>query len=1081
VANGPRIYNLFPLLAGSVADWAGHLPRIAAMGFDWVYLNPFHYPGFSGSLYAVKLTDRLHPLFQGDSPEEPDALLGGFIRQAERLGLRVMMDLVVNHVSKDSPLIERRPGWFARNPDGAVRSPRAVDPDDPAKFTEWGDLAEIDYGNAANAPPLIEHWSALAARFARLGFAGYRCDAAYKVPAPVWSAIIRNVQAVTPDAVFAAETLGCTTEQIEALAGAGFQYLFNSAKWWDFRADWLLEQYDTLRRIAPSIAFPESHDTARLATEAPPGVDPARYARLWAGFAAFFSAGWMMPMGYEFGFRTPLNVVTTRPEDWESPAYDLSGFIAALNHLKAGTPALSDEGPQQRLTGPDDPLVALLRRTPDGAQAALLLLNLSDQPRQVDAARLAPDAGALEDVTPDGAAGPLAPYGFRLLRSRAGARVTTSARSIIIEEVAPQVDCGRYPVKREVGDVLEVSADIYKDGHDALAAAILYKDKGSSRWHETPMTAVDGNDRWAGRFRLERNGRTLYTIEAWPDAFETWRGDLAKKRAAGQAVSLELTEGVALVEAARSRADPGDAERLRRLLADYEAAEDEGDRGDLLSSALLRQIMARHPDRSRAVRYERELEVVVDRPIARFAAWYEMMARSQGSDPRRSATFDGCIRRLPEIKAMGFDVVYLLPIHPIGRKHRKGPNNTLTAGPNDPGSPYAIGSTEGGHKAVHPDLGSLDDFRRFVAACHGLGLEVALDFAIQCAPDHPWVSEHPDWFQWRPDGTIRYAENPPKKYQDIVNLDFHSRQAEALWQELLSVVLFWCDQGVTHFRVDNPHTKPVPFWEWLIGTVQERHPGTVFLSEAFTRPKMMRMLAKVGFSQSYTYFTWRNFKAEITDWFADLAQGDGRDFLRPNLFPTTPDILPPYLQTGGRPAFIIRLVLAATLSSVYGLYNSYELCEAAAAPGKEEYQNSEKYQYKVWDWERPGHIKAEITALNRIRRDNPALHEFENIRFHPADDDSVVFYSKMTLDRTNMIFVAVNLDPFDVHEATLDFPLDLIGVPTGETYEVEELLGGARHLWRGARHRVRLDPQSRPAMIFRVTVWGFVDFRTPCF
>lgn len=1086
MATGPRIYNLFPLLAGSVGDWHAHLPRIAGMGFDWLYLNPVHAPGLSGSLYAVKHTDRLHPLFQGDAAEPADDLLRDFVTAARHHGLRVMMDLVINHTSKDSPLIERRPAWFARNPDGSVRSPRAVDPDDPGKVTEWGDLAEIDYGNAAHRPQLIEHWSALADRFAGLGFAGFRCDAAYKVPAPVWSAIIRHVHATTPDALFAAETLGCRIDEVEALAGAGFQFLFNSAKWWDFHADWLLAQYDTLRSIAPSIAFPESHDTARLAAEVPPGIDPAQQSRLWALFAAFFSAGWMMPMGYEFGFRTPLDVVTTRPADWEPPLFDLTGFVAQVNRVKADSPALNDEGPQRRLTAPDSPLVALLRHTPDGTQAALLLMNVSAQPVAADVASLLPGASAFEDVTPDGGgSGPLPPYGVRLLRGHAAAATGLASRPIIIEAVAPQVDDGRYPVKREMGDVLEVSADIYKDGHDSLAAALLYKAKGAAGWNEVPMAAVDGNDRWAGRFTVERAGRTVYTIAAWPDAFATWRSDLSKKRAAGQAVTVELSEGRALVEAALARADAAgdetDGERLRRILASCDAADDDGDGANLLSSSLLRQIMARHPDRSQEVRYGRELEVVVDRVIARFAAWYEMMARSQGSDPNRSATFDDCVRRLPEIRAMGFDVLYLLPIHPIGRIHRKGPNNSLTAGPNDPGSPYAIGTAEGGHKAVHPDLGSLEDFRRFVAACRDHGLEVALDFAIQCAPDHPYVREHPEWFLWRPDGSIRYAENPPKKYQDIVNVTFSGPHAEALWHEMLSVVLFWCDQGVTIFRVDNPHTKPVPFWEWLIRAVQDRHPGTVFLSEAFTRPKMMRMLAKVGFSQSYTYFTWRNFKRELTDWFSDLAQGDSRDYLRPNLFPTTPDILPPYLQTGGRPAFVIRLVLAATLSSVHGIYNSYELCEAAAAPGKEEYLNSEKYQFRCWDWDRPGHIKAEIAALNRIRRDNPALHEFENLRFHPADDDNILFYSKITLDRSNMILVAVNLDPFDAHEAVLEVPLDALGVPPGETYEVEELLTGARHLLRGANHTVRLDPGTNPAMILRVTVWSFVDYRTPCF
>lgn len=1116
---GLRIYNLFPLLAGPVADWHRHLPRIAGMGFDWVYLNPFHYPGFSGSLYAVKEYDRLHPVFQGDSTAPADELLRGFVAAAEGHGLKVMMDLVVNHTSKDSPLVETRSAWFAKNPDGSVRSPRAVDPVDPKKYTQWGDLAEIEYGSRAVWPELIEQWSDIAGHFAGLGFAGFRCDAAYKVPAPVWQGIIANVRGVRPKALFAAETLGCRVDEIEALASAGFQYLFNSAKWWDFKSDWLLDQYDTLRRIAPSIAFPESHDTPRLVTETPRGIEPVQHYRLRTLFSAFFSAGWMIPTGFEFGFRKALNVVGTRPSDWEKPAFDLQDFIAQVNQLKRATPAMNREGPQERLTRSDNPLVVLLRRTPEGTEAAMLMMNVGNQQSfDVDLQALLKPTGfaveRFEDATPGGSGDALPervtlpPFGYRLLRTRAASgqavaatgqetaeapRSETaaasaddltgglSARPILIEGVTPQIDCGRFPVKREVGDVLEVGADIFKDGHDKIAAALLYRDEGATRWHETPMQAIDGNDRWAGRFKLEKTGRCQYTIEAWVDHFESWRHDITKKREAGQAVAVEVVEGQGLVKAALQRAEIGDQERLRRILAEIEAAETDDDRADLLQSAMLRQIMARNPERGGRVRYDKLLEAVVDPVIARFAAWYEIMPRSQGTDPSRSATFRECIERLPEIRAIGFDVLYLLPHYPIGRIHRKGPNNTLTAKPGDPGSPYAIGSEEGGHDAVHPDLGTLEDFRALVQAAREHGMETAIDFAIQCAPDHPYVKQHPEWFVWRPDGTIKYAENPPKKYQDIVNVNFYGPHAPALWQEMLRVVLFWCEQGVTVFRVDNPHTKPVPFWEWLIRNVKDRHPRTVFLSEAFTRPKMMRMLAKAGFTQSYTYFTWRNFKQELTDYMTELAQSESREYLRPNFWPTTPDILPQFLQTGGRPAFRIRLVLAATMASVYGIYNGYELCENAAIPGKEEYLNSEKYQYKVWDWDREGNIKDEIALINRIRQENPALHEFENIRFHRADDDNVVFYSKMTLDRSNIVFVAVNLDPFDTHETVLHFPLEQMGLPAGETFEVEELLTGARHLWRGAAHKVRLNPAVNPATIYRLTIWTSVDYRTPCF
>jgi starch synthase (maltosyl-transferring) len=1081
---GLRLYNLFPLLVGTVARMGDELPRIRAMGFDWVYLNPFHYPGFSGSLYAVKDDRRLHPELDDGRPME--AQLREFTARAHETGLRVMMDLVINHTSKDAVLVAEHPDWFARDQSGALVSPGAVDPDDPEKVTQWGDLAQLDYGRADLFPAIVAYWGELTALYAGLGFDGFRCDAAYQVPAEIWAGVISATRHRHPDAHFAAETLGCTPEQIAVLHRAGFDTLFNSSKWWDFHAPWLLEQYDQLRAIAPSISFPESHDTERLAAEVAGNGDACAWARLRAAFAAFFSAGWMMPIGYEWGWRTKPDVVATRPGDREAAHYDLSDFVAEINRIKAETPALNDEGPQRRLTDAADPVVALLRLTRAEDAAALLVMNTDPhRPAALDMAALRRGLPPLETVL-GGDGGELAPLEVRLLRTSLAARATADdlpdvhAPGILIQAVAPCADCGRYPVKREVGDTLEVTADILKDGHDRLAARVLWREKGESDWHAEPMRHQD-NDRWIGVVPLRRNTRVSYTVEAWVDAYETWRGDLAKKRAAGQAVTVEVIEGHLMLNGALPRLFGPDRERLERLLAELDAAEGDDDKADLLGSALVRGIMARWPDLSRAVRHDRVYDVVVDRVAARFSAWYEIMVRSQGIEVGRSATFADAERRLPDIARMGFDVVYLLPIHPIGRVHRKGPDNTLVAQAGDPGSPYAIGSSEGGHTAIHPDLGTLDSFRHFVAAVRHHGMEVAMDFAIQCAPDHPWIRQHPEWFQWRPDGTIRYAENPPKKYQDIVNVTFHGPGAEALWRELLAVVRFWVDEGVRIFRVDNPHTKPIPFWEWLIARIQDEHPDVIFLSEAFTRPKLMRALAKAGFSQSYTYFTWRNFKQELADYVTELAQGEARDYMRPHFWPTTPDILPPFLQTGGRAGFRIRLVLAATLSSLYGIYNGYELCEAQAVPGKEEYRHSEKYQHKVWDWNRPGNIKAEIARINAIRRANPALHEFENVRFFASDDDSVLFYGKWTLDRANMVFVAVCLDPFDVHEATLTFPLDAMGVPEGETFEVEELLSGRRHLWRGAVQRVRLDPEIAPAVIWRVTVWTSVDYRTPCF
>jgi starch synthase (maltosyl-transferring) len=1088
---GPRIYNLFPLLAGDIAGWKGHLARIAAMGFDWVYLNPFHYPGFSGSLYAVKDYYALNPLFRGSSREPADDLLQGFTEAARHSGLKVMMDLVVNHTSKDSLLVKQHPAWFAYNQDGSLRSPRAADASAPGGFVEWGDLAQLDFHDESTHPGLIAFFRDMAIHFARLGFAGFRCDAAYQVPETLWAGVIDGVMDAEPHVVFAAETLGCTPAQVAAIGEAGFDDLFNSAKWWDFRAPWFFEQYDLLRRIAPSIAFPESHDTERLINELPAGAEPEVYYRQRLLLAIFASAGWLMPIGFEFGFAKRLDVVSTRNADWETPRFDLSPLIAKANAAKAAVPALNEEGRIERLTAPEAPVVALRRY--DRAEAGWVALAVNTDWRgrhRFDAARLL--GGGCEDITPrpDGMradAAVLGPGEARLLRpsratlggQRSAELPQTISRAIVIEDVQPQIDCGRYPVKREVGDMVEVSADIFTDGHDRLAATILYREKDASHWDEARMSSQD-NDHWTGRFSLMRNTRYVFTIDAWVDAFESWREGTLKKRQAGQDVALELVEGRRLVEQAVNRAEAEERSRLERTLDDLGRDSNEEKAAALLLSTMLRQVMALCPDRSRAVRYDRVLEVTADRVAARFAAWYEMFPRSQGSDPTRSATFADCAARLPEIAGMGFDVVYLVPIHPIGRVHRKGPDNSLNAAPGDPGSPYAIGSAEGGHNAVHAELGTLDDFRAFIRRAGELGMEVALDFAIQCAPDHPWVKEHPEWFRFRPDGTIRYAENPPKKYQDIVNVDFWNPDARGVWDEILLVVLFWVDQGVKTFRVDNPHTKPVPFWEWLIGTVQARHPEVIFLSEAFTRPKMMKMLAKVGFTQSYTYFTWRNFKNELVGYMMELTRSEMRQYYRPNFFTNTPDILPAFLQTGGRPAFVIRLVLAATLSSLYGIYNGYELCEAAAVPNSEEYLHSEKYQYKVWDWNRPGHIKHEISRINAIRRDNPALHEFENLVFYQADDDSVLFYGKATLDRSNLIFVAINLDPFDAHQADLHFPLAEMGVPEGETFEVEELLEGGRHLWRGPVHSVRLDPHINPVVIFRVTVWRSVAWREPC-
>jgi starch synthase (maltosyl-transferring) len=631
---------------------------------------------------------------------------------------------------------------------------------------------------------------------------------------------------------------------------------------------------------------------------------------------------------------------------------------------------------------------------------------------------------------------------------------------VVVENVLPQVDCGRFPIKRTVGDRVNVTADIHGDGHDFLAAALLYRRAGEPAWRERPMTFVE-NDRWEGAFVVDALGRYEYTIEAWIDRFASWRHELSKKVGAGQDVSSELLEGAAIV-ATISRAKA-------TVLADASTAPEarvaEALREDLA------ELMASHPDRSRATRFDRVLQVTVDPERARFGAWYEMFPRSAGPDASRSATLDEAASMLPYVASMGFDVLYLPPIHPIGRSFRKGPNNSLMPGPADPGSPWAIGSEEGGHTAVEPGLGTIEDFDRFVDAAERQGLEIALDVAFQASPDHPYVREHPEWFRHRPDGTIKYAENPPKKYQDIYPIHFDSDDWEALWRELKYVFDFWIDHGVKIFRVDNPHTKPYRFWEWALGELKRDHPEAIFLSEAFTRPKVMRYLAKAGFTQSYSYFTWRNTKQELTEYFTELTQTDVREYMRPNLFANTPDILHAYLQRGGRPAFQVRLLLAATLGASYGIYSGFELAEnVAVREGSEEYLDSEKYQIRHRDYQQAGSLAEMIGLINRIRRDHPALQHDWGLTFQQTDNAEILAYSKRSADGRDIIMVVVNLDPFNMQHGFVQLPLADWGVPPHASIEVQDLLSGERYFWRDEWNYVRLDPQAHVAHILNVVL-----------
>ncbi|MGB5420907.1 MAG: alpha-1,4-glucan--maltose-1-phosphate maltosyltransferase [Desulfobacterales bacterium] len=640
---------------------------------------------------------------------------------------------------------------------------------------------------------------------------------------------------------------------------------------------------------------------------------------------------------------------------------------------------------------------------------------------------------------------------------------------VVISGVEPEIADGRYPIKRARDERVRVEADIFADSHDALSALLLVRRQKDNRWNVLPMRSLV-NDRWQGSFLVDELGRYVYTLQAWVDRFKTWRRDLQKKVAAGQDVAVDLLAGAELIENAASRAKEEDAARLRRY----------GDilRGDRVTEVKIRmafnrdllRLMIMNPDRRFATTYHKQLVVVVEPRRGRFGSWYEMFPRSAAAEPDRHGTFKDCENRLPYIAAMGFNVLYLPPIHPIGETNRKGRNNATVAEPDDVGSPWAIGSQEGGHKAVHPLLGTPDDFRRLVQKAAESGIDIALDLAFQCSPDHPYVREHPEWFRQRPDGTVQFAENPPKKYEDIIPFDFECDAWQSLFDELPSVVQYWIEQGVRIFRVDNPHTKSFSFWEWLIHTVKVNSPEVVFLAEAFTRPKIMYRLAQLGFTQSYTYFAWRNTKWELEEYFEELTTSSAAEFFWPNLWPNTPDILTEYLQTGGRPAFIVRLILAATLGANFGIYGPAfeQITDTPIKIGTEEYNDSEKYQIRFWDTNRPDSLKDLIARVNRIRRENPALQQDRNLFFIPVDNEQLISFGKYTEDRSNIVLVVANLDPHHTHSGWVDIALGELQLEPQLPFQVHDLLSDARYLWHGGRNYIELNPQVMPAHIFRI-------------
>ena len=1092
----PRLYHLHPLSAGRISDWPRHFPRVRAMCFDGVLVGSPFAAGAAGSLAAPAEPFELDPRV-ADGATAAAPALAALVERAAAEGLAVWLEVIVATAAEDGLLARTHPHWIARDATGAP-------------VPAGGDGA-VALALDANDEAQLEHLAARGRAYLDAGVAGLRFSAAHQVPAALWRAVLARLRAHAPGAWFVADVLGAPAQLLGALAGVGFDGVTDSSRWWNFHDGWFLEQHAALRAIGVPFAFPEHDGEPRRAAALHGGDPEAVAAVLEAAYlkAVALGTGLFMPMGFEFGCRRPLDRVRASAAEFEAeastPLVDLQDRIAAANALKESHPALRVPGELRRVNAPNARLAALARLShpsPARAEEAMFVVANPD-PGQSDGLELpgllTAVGGRFETLTEvrlDGggeAVDPtrpltLGPGAVRLLASRQvkpkAARTARAAASekrvlqaaghrIVIERVSPELDGGRFPVKRVVGDLLEVEADIFMDGHDQLAATLLVRPADQRAWQAAAMRPI-GNDRWAGAFPLTRNGRWTFTIEAWRDAFASWRVEVGKKNDAAVPIALELEEGRRLVERTAEGSEGATKVALDALTAELRGrVDDEGFQLARLFADDTAALMRAADQKENLTRFERELEVVVDRTAAAFAAWYELFPRSQSDDPNRHGTFADVVAKLAYVRDMGFDVLYFPPIHPIGRTHRKGRNNSLTPAPDDPGSPYAIGSAEGGHDAIHPELGSFDDFHRLVEAAHDHGLELALDFAIQCSPDHPWLKDHPEWFDWRPDGSLKYAENPPKKYEDITNVDFYREGAlPGLWLALRDVVLFWVDHGVKIFRVDNPHTKPLPFWEWLIAEVQAKHPDVVFLSEAFTRPKMMQRLAKLGFSQSYSYFTWRESKHELQSYLTELTREEPREHMRPNFFVNTPDINPHYLQTSGRAGFQVRAVLAATLSTLWGVYSGFELCEGTPVPGREEYLDSEKYEIKAWDWDRPGHIRADIRLLNAVRRDNPALWSFTNLEFHVAWNDHVMVYSKMTPARDNAVLVAVNLDPHNAQGAAFEVPLWHFGLADHGSIEVEDLVTGARFTWTGKVQHAWLDPAYRPYQLWRLVPPG---------
>ena len=910
---------------------------------------------------------------------------------------------------------------------------------DPRTFPPAG-FAAARIDTLEDATALGAWWGRQVAGWAALGLAGVRLVGLDRLPFWAVGAVLSGLRPAAGTAVLFAETHALSWDALDRVEPGSVDLVSISLDGWDGEASWFWTLHEKLVRIAPVVAMAGGD-----------GLGPALALALGDG------------------------VLTdgTAPPVASAPSGGMADAAASLPH-------------PMRLPAPAGVAAVLRTDHADARQATratLDVVNAGSRPASLAASSLLVEAGGMLGAFV-GAEGPLEPGATLTLApgearrfaanrpatADAGPRTpaVTAAKKprLSIEAVSPAVDAGGFPARRIAGEFVTVEADVVGDGHDKFAVVLRWQAPGERDWTELRMAPL-GNDRFAAGFPLRVLGMHRFTVSAWRDAFATYQDELAKKYAAGVPISLELKEGVLHVDHAAKAATGELGTELRALSRSLAAADADGQRVALLSAgttALMRLADPR-PYADTTV----EFPLQAERTAAGFAAWYEVFPRSLSDDEGRHGTWKDVERHLPRVRDMGFDVLYFPPFHPIGVTHRKGRNNSLTAGPDDPGSPYAIGGAEGGHDALHPDLGTMEDFQSMRRAAAEAGLELAMDFAVQCSPDHPWLKAHKDWFEWRPDGSIRYAENPPKKYQDIVNVDFYAAGAvPGLWNTLCDVVMYWCEQGIKLFRVDNPHTKPLPFWEWLIANVQARHPDAVFLAEAFTRPKVMYRLAKVGFSQSYTYFTWRNAKWEFEEYLTELTTTSPREFFRPHFFVNTPDINPVMLQTSGRPGFLIRAALAATLGGLWGVYNGFELCEGSPVPGKEEYLDSEKYQLRKWDWNRPGNIVSEITELNRIRRENPALHSHLGIEFLTAHDERVLFFEKRSADKASTVLVAILVDHTAASvDCAIEFPFWHYAGTETTPFELDDLLHGNRFSWTGKHQSVRLTP-DHPYAIWRV-------------